>query len=412
MPGYLYQHHPSLPVNRAILNTRVQDFIRENTQSDITAISLAKSPFPDVSSRELAEQADARKRCAHKLPLWYNTENIYYPHKLAVEQASSEAAARYKAGLIRGNDIADLTGGFGVDTYFFSQKALRVTHCEKNKDLSEISEYNAEVLDAKITYLNADGIEFIKTSGKTFSTIYIDPSRRVNTRKVFRLGDCEPDILKNLDMLLEHSPLILIKTSPLLDISSALADLKQVSQVHILSLKNDCKELVWVIERGFKGNEPEITCALLCSKIANCSFFLSEEKRFRLEEYSAPLEFIYEPDVALLKAGCFKLISRDYNLKKIHRHTHLYTSGISEPGFPGRKFRLVSSYPYGAFTKTNTLSRANIICRNFPLGPEDIKKKLRISDGGSDYLLFCTGHDDKLLVLHCERSDFPDPDSL
>lgn len=391
-------------MNKAILNSDVQRFINENLNSDLPVLSLSKSPFASVSPGELAEQIDSKKRCENKLPLWFRSEGIYYPPKLAIEQASSEMAARYKADLISGDHIIDLTGGFGVDTYCFALKAKQVTHCELNKELSEISEYNSGILGARINYLNMDGMKYLRSAKETFSTIYIDPSRRVDSRKVFKLRDCEPDVSANLQVLLEHSSRILIKTAPLLDIQSTLNELKQVSEVHIISIRNDCKELLYLIDRQFTGNEPLITCALLAEdKGLRYSFKLSEEKAFRIEVYSEPLAFIYEPDVALLKAGCFKLITRDFGLKKIHQHTHLYTSETLSKSFPGRKFKLIQAWNYGRFVKENQIKKSNIICRNFPLGPEDLKKKLKIRDGGTEYLLFCTGRNKELMVLNCER---------
>ena len=391
-------------MNKAILNSDVQRFINENLNSDLPVISLRTSPFATVSSGELAEQIDSKKRCENKLPLWFRSEDIYYPPKLAIEQASSEIAARYKADLIPGDRIIDLTGGFGVDSYFFALKAKLVIHCELNKELSEISEYNSGILGVRINYLNVDGMEYLRSAKETFSAIYIDPSRRVDSRKVFKLRDCEPDVCTNLQVLLDHSSRILIKTAPLLDIQSTLNELKQVSEVHIVSIRNDCKELLYLIDRQFSGNEPLITCALLAEDImSQYSFKLSEEKTFRIEVYSEPLAFIYEPDVALLKAGCFKLITRDFGLKKIHQHTHLYTSETISKSFPGRKFKLIQAWNYGRFIKENKIKQSNIICRNFPLSPEDLKKKLKIRDGGKEYLLFCTGRNKELMVLNCER---------
>lgn len=391
-------------MNKAILNTDVQDFISANLNTETHSVSLAKSPFASVSSKELAEQIDGKKRCEHKLSLWFQTGGIYYPQKLAIEQSSSEIAARYKSNLIRGDEIIDLTGGFGVDTFFFALTAKHVTHCELSRELSDISSYNSEILGVKINYMNTDGLEFIKSSDKKFSTIYIDPSRRINSKKVFLLKDCEPDIIGNMKPLLEHSPFLMIKAAPMLDIHLAINELKQVSEVHIISIKNECKELLWLVDSAYVDMEPLIICATINEgETAKYSFRYSEEKAYQIPEYSRPVNFIYEPDVALLKAGCFKLITRDFNLKKISQHTHLYTSDMLNNSFLGRKFKLTQSWNYGSFIKENTFRKANIICRNFPLSPEKLKKKLKINDGGEEYLLFCRGSNDELLVLHCVR---------
>lgn len=390
-------------MNREILNIDIQQFINVNLNADIPGLILRKSPFPGVSSKELAEQIDSKKRCQYKLPLWFGTEFIYYPQKLAIEQASSEIAAKYKAELIQGDEIIDLTGGFGVDTLFFAMKAKSVTHCELNKELSEISEHNSRILGVDINYVNSNGLDYLSTSNKIFSTIYIDPSRRVDSKKVFMLKDCEPDIISNLQLLKEHSSRILIKTAPLLDIQSIIRELIQVSAIHVISLKNECKELLVLIDKKQMTEDPLITCALLGDDENSYCFRLSEEREFQITEYSEPLKYIYEPDAALLKAGCFKLITRDFRMNKIHQHTHLYTSGELQNSFPGRKFKLKKAWNYGKFIKEHQFNKANIICRNFSLSPEELRKKLKISDGGNEYLLFCTGLKDERMVLNCER---------
>lgn len=390
-------------MNKRILHSEVQKFIKEHLQDDIHSIILKKSPFEEISSKELAEQIDSKKRCESKLPIWFNTEDIYYPAKLSIEQASSEIAAKYKASLIQGNSIIDLTGGFGVDSHFFALKADFVTHCELNQELSEISKHNSEVLGVKINYVNANGIDYLRDSNETFSTIYIDPSRRVESKKVFLLKDCEPDVISNLKLLSEHSDRIIIKTAPLLDIQSAIRELKKISEIHVISIKNECKELLIIIDKDNANEDPLITCVLLGNQENKYNFKLSEEKNYNISNYSEPLEYLYEPDTALLKAGCFKLICRDFKLEKLHQHTHLYTSKELINEFPGRKFKIKKLWTFGQFSKENEIKKANIICRNFGLSPEEIKKKLKIKDGGYDYLLFCTGLNNELLVINCER---------
>ena len=390
-------------MNKNILDTEVQKFINNNLHADIPNLSLKKSPFTLVSSKELAEQIDSKKRCEVKLPFWFNTEGIFYPPKLAIEQASSELTAKYKAELIQGDEVIDLTGGIGVDTLFFAMKAKSVTHCELNQELSEISEYNSRIFSRNISYIHSNGLEYLLTSIKTFSTVYIDPSRRISSRKVFMLKDCEPDIISNLQLIKEHSSRIIIKTAPLLDIQSIIKELIQVRAIHVISIKNECKELLIIIDKIKEDDDPLITCAILGEDEKSYSFRLSEEKEFQIDNYSEPLKYIYEPDAALLKAGCFKLITRDFKMNKIHQHTHLYTSTELQNSFPGRKFILKKAWNYGTFIKEHQFKKANIICRNFGLSPEEIKKKLKINDGGEEYLLFCSGSNNERLVLNCER---------
>lgn len=391
-------------MNKAILNPEVQEFIKKNVRTDVTAISLSKSPFPEVSPKELAQQIDGRKRCENKLPLWFTTTGIYYPDKLALEQCSSEATAKYKSNLVIGDSVIDLTGGFGVDAGFFSKQISQVTHCELNNELSDIAAYNSAVLGFDVSHVHTDGIAYLKGSQETFDTVYIDPSRRVSSRKVFMLKDCEPDVVSEMELLRHRSRRIIIKTAPLLDIQSSVKELENVTAVHVLSIRNECKEVVYLIDKGSADTDPPITCAVLNQDdVLTFTFRASEEKAFIPDHYSAPLAYLYEPDVALLKAGCFKLITREFNVKKLHQHTHLYTSDSLQQSFMGRKFQVVNTSAYGSFIKSHSFKKANIICRNFPPDLDTVRKKLRIGDGGDDYLIFCTGAQNELLVIHCTR---------
>jgi 16S rRNA G966 N2-methylase RsmD len=389
-------------VNRAILSAEVQQFIDNNLDTPSGTIALKKSPFSDVSSRELAEQIDSKVRTAKKLPLWYRSKGIYYPPKLSIEQASSEATAEYKRSLISSGRLIDLTGGFGVDAFYFSQKA-DIWHLEVNAELSEISRHNAAILGAdNITFVNDDGIRYLSAHPERFDTIYADPSRRIKTQKVFRLADCEPNVISNLPLLLSKSSRIIIKTAPLLDIRSGLSELQYVKEIHVISLKNDCKELLWILEEGYSG-DPLIVCAALNGEKQLFKYHLSEESEIKLSGFAAPGRYIYEPDVALLKAGCFKLITKAFSVEKLNANTHLYTSEELVHHFIGRKFELIQAWSYKTFQSKRPVDQASVICRNFPQAPEVVKKKNKIRDGGDTYLLFTTGPDDNLQVLHCKR---------
>lgn len=217
------------------------------------------------------------------------------------------------------------------------------------------------------------------------------------------LKDCEPDVIENAGLLLSKAKRIIIKTSPLLDISSGLKELKNVSSIHVVSVKNDCKELLWIIDRDYT-EEPKIHCAAIGENgVQVFSFKVSEERSVEITGYSAPQEYLYEPDVALLKGGCFKLITTRFNVAKLHSNTHLYTSATCIADFPGRIFEVVSCLDYKGFIKKGFPEKANFISRNFPMTPEEIKKKHRIADGGANYLLFTTGPSDQLLVILAKR---------
>lgn len=388
-------------MNSSILKTEVQSFIAEHLQDDVSKVALGKSPFYDVSSRELAEQIDSKKRSKKKLPLWFNTPNIYFPSKLSIEQSSSALTAEYKSRLVKGESLIDLTGGFGVDAFYFSKAVRKVTHCEQNEDLSEIAKHNAEQLGAEnIQFITADSISYLLQNNKIYDTVYVDPSRRIQSKKVFLLKDTEPDVVSNLSLLLARSKRIIVKTSPLFDISSGLKELGNVSEIHIVSVKNDCKELLWIIDKGFEA-EPEIICkAIGIETESSFQFKLSSEKNTELKTFSEPLRYLYEPDVSIMKAGAFKSVANKYDVQKIHPNSHLYTSNHFSAEFMGKKFQIINTFGYGDFQKQNLIKKANIISRNFPKTPEELKKKHKLIDGGSDFLIFTTVEQDKLVVVH------------
>lgn len=387
-------------MNKNIFDPRVQQFLEEHIKGDIHKIALSRSPFDNISSRELAEQLDSRRRAEKKLPLWFKTSGIIFPPKLSIEQSSSELTAAYKSELIKGNKIIDLTGGFGVDTYFFSKKAKEVVHCEKSRELSILAGHNLSILGAEnIRFINADSIEFLKETEQIFDTLYIDPSRRIESKKVFLLKDTEPDVVSNLALFLTKASRIIIKTSPLFDIQSGLNELSQVSAVHVVSVKNDCKELLWVIDKGFVGEAEIISTAISTSGQKSFRFKISDERSLSIDSYSVPLKYLYEPDVALLKAGCFKSITQAFPVLKLHQHSHLYTSENFVADFPGKVFNINAVSDYKQFIKENQLKKANVISRNFPHSPDELKKKHKISDGGPEYLIFTTVFPNNLQVI-------------
>ncbi|RZL29773.1 MAG: hypothetical protein EOO96_19515, partial [Pedobacter sp.] len=284
-------------MNENILNDEVQKYIHEHINADVNKIALAKPLFKNISSAELAGQIAAKKKSIHKLPTWFKTENIYYPALLSIEQCSSEPTAQYKANLARGKSLVDLTSGFGVDSFFFAKKSDHVYSCEINEELASISTHNAKVLGAEnIEVLATDGIEFLKNTAQNFGTIYIDPARRNQSNKVFKLKDCTPDVTEHLDLFLSKAERIIIKTAPLLDISAGLTELKNVNEIHIVSVKNECKELLWVIDKGFKG-DTKIVCATLNDTLKSFEFYLSDLKLETTIAKTEPKGYLYEPDV-------------------------------------------------------------------------------------------------------------------
>lgn len=392
-------------MNKNILDKEVQQFIQDNIHVPPSTIALKRSSIEGVTSSEIANQIDGKQRAVHKLPTWYNTANIYYPDKINLEQCSSERTASFKSKLISpGARVIDLTGGFGVDDYFFALKANQVIHCELNTALSIIVKHNFEVLQtSNIVCLATDGINHLSgLENGAIDVIYIDPSRRVNNKKVFLLADCEPNIVALQPLFFEKSRIVISKIAPLLDISSALSSLDFVKAVYVISVDNDCKELLFVQERGYTegGN---IHCVRLFQGLEQRFTFSYEEERNTPNTYSAPLSYLYDPDVCITKAGAFKSIGARYSLSKLHQHTHLYTSTELHSSFPGRVFKILGYQRYTDFKKSTHPAQANIIVKNFGEKPDTIRKKFKIKDGGDNFLFFTQDLNNNNIVISASR---------
>lgn len=374
-------------MNEEILAQPVQTYINTHLNADVSKIALAKPLFENVSAAELAGQIAAKKKANYKLPTWFSTDGIYYPPLLSIEQCSSEPTAAYKANLAIGDRLIDLTAGFGVDSYFFSKKVKEVYSCEINPALAVITKHNAAVLKADHSHtLAADGIEFLKDSPLKFDTIYIDPARRSHSNKVFKLKDCTPDVTSHLPLFLAKAQRCIIKTAPLLDISAGLNELSQVSEIHIISVKNECKELLWVIDKNFEG-DPQIICATLNENLKTFSFQLEALQTKTTISTNTPNAYLYEPDVALLKSGAFNLIAEQFKLEKIHSQSHLYFADEIKTDFLGRIFEIKALLSLNELKKEKNL-KGNVIVRNFPERAENLVKKYKIGTSHDDFIIF------------------------
>jgi len=391
-------------LNKNILKTGVQEFIKNNWNADIVSVLLKRQQFKGVSQKELAEQLEARKKSQSKLPTWFTTPLIYYPNKLNIEQTSSEQTAKYKADLVSGKSLLDITGGLGIDSYFFSKKIDQVIHCEIDQNLSKIAAHNFKILGVVNTSFKVEnGIDFLQHSEFKFDWVFADPSRRNEAKgKVFLLKDCLPNIPDVLDVIFEKTKNILIKTSPLLDISQGISELKFVKEIHVVAVKNEAKELLWILEKGFEGEVKIKTVNLIKEGQQNFDFTLSKEK-IATSKLSLPATYLYEPNAAILKSGGFKSLGKVLGLHKLHEHSHLYTSD-SNVDFPGRVFKIRTVVPYNkkALLKL-AINKANVTTRNFPEAVATIRKKLKIKDGGNDYLFFTTDINNQRIVIYCQK---------
>ena len=390
-------------MDKSILSEEIQNFINKNLDAAVSALALQKNKFPTTNWTTILNQIAAKQKAKNKLPTWYKTSNIYYPGKISVEQASSEKTAAYKSQLVSGEKLIDLTGGFGVDDFYFSKRVNHVTHCEINRELSEIVKHNFEQLNIiNVECLRGDSSEILATLNQKFDWIYIDPSRRNDAKgKVFMLKDCLPNVPELLDFYFEFANNIMIKTAPILDISAGLSELKNVKEIHIIAVENEVKELLWVLKNNYSETIQITTCNLTKDKTEEFSF---EFGNTPISNYSLPKKYVFEPNAAIMKSGGFDEVTAQFEVEKLHQHSHLYTSDTLID-FPGRAFEIENSFEYNKQNMKSFLEnkKANITTRNFPETVENIRKKWKIKDGGNVYCFFTTDINNNKIVLLCSK---------
>ena len=385
-----------------VLIEEVQHFIQSNLDANTSDLALKKNPFPLIDYPIVINQIIAKKKAKDKLPTWFSAKNILYPAKISIEQTSSEITAKYKASLIDGEKIIDLTGGFGVDDYYFAQKFKEVFHCEMNQELSKIVSHNYSVLNQNnITCLQGDSLALLKQLNTSFDWIYIDPSRRSDHKgKVFLLNDCLPNVPELLKDYFNYSHNILVKTAPILDLTSGLNELIFVKTIHIVALKNEIKELLWEIEKGYTD---EIQISSVNIENDSINYFESIYRKEYIVSYSMPKKYLYEPNSAIMKSGNMDAISSFYKIDKLHQHSHLFTSD-KILDFQGRSFQINDILPFQKeYMKQFQNQKMNCTTRNFPLTVEEIKKKFKIKDGGTIFAFFTTNLNNEKIVLICTK---------
>ncbi|RRQ45781.1 class I SAM-dependent methyltransferase [Chryseobacterium sp. SC28] len=375
-----------------LLLPEVQRFINENLSTDLHQLLLKKSPFPDVSIQEIVQQIKGKKTAQRKFPFLLK-DQIVFPPNLNLEQASSQSTAAYKAKSVKGQSFLDLTCGFGIDAYFLSQNFENVTLVEQNPELIQIVAHNWKILNRKASFINQNLEEFLESQlqsqleGKiSFDVAYLDPARRdVNNKKKFLLEDLSPNLFEIWERIGSIAAKIMVKLSPLVDISYLLGALKNITEIQIIAIRNEVKELILVVDNQEINNKhhTKITCVNLESNEAEFSFSHNDEKDAK-SEYSGSSDFLYIPNNSILKAGAFNIISQQFGLKKLHRNTHFYTSEQKIEDFPGR----VLSIEKIQAKDLKKGEKYNIISKNYPLKPDEIKKKYKLNDGGNQYLIF------------------------
>ncbi len=396
-----------------LLSPEVQSFIQQNKTADPKKVALQAHGKFDFPVGFLVDQISGWQKAKKKLPYLTEREGVLFPPDINMQQCSSEQTAEYKASLLKYNAVLDLTGGFGVDTYFFAKKAIKVVHIERNEWLSTIVKHNFETLGiTNARFYNGIAEEFLQANAESFDLIYIDPARRDEQGgKVFKFADCEPNVVDLKEKLFTLSDKILVKASPMIDITQGIRELDNVSKVWVISAKNECKEVLFLIEKGFEGHTEIIATEISSEKIIEV-----KQQEANVFLFSEPLTYLYDPLTSIHKAGNYHLflnvqceinkgqMSRgNVSLYKLAPNTHLFTSQYLNEDFPGRIFKIESVLPYNkkAIKKQLPTLKANVFTRNFCDTPDQLKKKLGLKDGGDIYVVGVSDEYSNQLILVC-----------
>ena len=391
-------------IHTSILQPEVQDFITTHENADIAQLVLKGSPFNAIDIQSLAQQIKGRQVAKDKFPDLYAHQHIIYPPRLNLEQASSQITANYKAQFFNTDDaVIDLTGGFGIDSLAFTTTAKEVSYCEIQPETFEYAQHNFKVLDKNISTHCGHGIRFLSQTSKSFDWIYIDPARRdKHVRKVFRLEDCTPNILEHLELFKSKSKQLLLKASPLLDLNLCIKQIPYITDIHIVAVKNEVKELLLVIDFERAESTPNLRAVNLCTP--QQAFCANYEKRHLEQAVSEPLTYLYEPNSAIMKSGLFGELCRQYKVKALAKDSHLFTADKCID-FPGRRFEITAVIsPKKQLLKQYIPDlKANVSCRNYPLKPVQLKTKYNLKDGGETYIFFSTNFKNEKIVLICNK---------
>ena len=377
-----------------------RQFIEEHLNDDVHELAL-KHSNAKVDMALALRQIEARQLLRKKVPSWSANPELLFPSHLSIEQCSSEASANYKASLMKGESFADLTGGLGIDCYCISQNFQHSDYVEHNPELCALARHNYEVLGAKTMVVHNDSAEVFLNQCEPLDCLFIDPARRdVHGRKVVSVSDCTPNVVDLQDLMLRKAKRVMVKLSPMLDISQALKELRHVKEIHVVAVSNECKELLFIMERAF-DDEPTYTCVNLETRQPAVTFSMEEERVAILQLAKELGHYLYEPNPAVMKGGCYKMLSQRYALKKLHRNSHLYTSDSLIQDFPGRIFEVDGWAIYGKKAKDllKDVDKASIAVRNYPMTVAEIRKSLKINDGDQTYLFATTLSDERKVII-------------
>lgn len=384
------------------MNEATLAFIRSHANDDVRQLALQGKKNPEVEMTYALDQIAGRQKARVKIPSWAANDGIVYPPHLSMEQCSSEATARYKAQIAgKGNKIVDLTAGFGVDMAFMSTNFVEAVHVEQQESLCAISSANYTCLGLHhIHVVCCDGVAYLHQL-KQADVIFIDPARRnEHGGRTYGMADCTPNVLEIIDEMLEKATRVIIKLSPMLDWQKAVSDVGNVSEVHIVSVGNECKELLLVVER--KASNLKVFCV---NDGQVFSYTSNDETGSFCQAPSSP-QYLYEPNASVMKAGCFQLIAQRFGISQPDKNSHLFLSEQIIPDFPGRGFaieRICTMNKRELKTGLAGITQANIAVRNFPLSVADLRKRLKLKDGGDVYIFATTSAEKGHLLLVCRK---------
>ena len=395
------------------MNQATLDFIREHAEADVRQLALQGTKNPEVDLTFALDQIAGRQKAKTKLPSWAAVDGIVYPPHLSMEQCSSEQTARYKASIAKdtkgsGTSVSfvDLTGGFGVDTAFISQGFQHAVYVERQPQLCAISSENFMLLGLRhIEVVCADGVDYLHQLDHA-DLIYIDPARRDDHGgRTYGIADCTPNVLELRDELLQKADRIMLKLSPMLDWRKAVEDLGNVSEVHIVSVDNECKELLLILSKEEKPLK--LFCVnnnQVFDGVTGGRFFCDTARDVTKEPSPCYTpHFLFEPNASIMKAGCFTLLEQRFGVAQLDKNSHLFVSDIDICDFPGRRFfieKTTSMNKHELKFALAGIDRANITVRNFPMSVAELRKRLKLKDGGDLYLFATTiaGHQHQLFL--------------
>ena len=394
------------------MNEATKNYVRQHADDDVRMLALRGSKDADVDMTLALQQIQGRQTARTKLPSWAIVEGIVFPPHLNMEQCSSEQTARYKAAICRrllldhtgATSLVDLTGGFGVDFAWMSEAFVKATYVERNSELFAISSNNFRVLNKQVETHNTDGIDFLHQL-ENATMIFLDPARRDDKgARTYGIADCTPNVLEMKDELLQKADFVMLKLSPMLDWRKTVTDLGEanVKEVHIVSVQNECKELLIVMQ---KENRQQ----LVVHCVNDGADFVVSAEEVVSSSFSVPQvsQFLYEPNASVMKAGCFNALSTAFSVQQLAQNSHLFVSDQLVADFPGRCFQItaVSSMNKQELKKLfHDVRQANITVRNFPLSVAELRKKLKLGDGGETYVFATTFADGQRVLIVCKKA--------